>query len=290
MLDDMVEYELPMFQVSDPKVNSTLRLLDFSLHSILQAYGRAFLFHAVLRHPLRTLRGLWTYRQVFETDQPETRPLFRGTEDAFVRRAALAGERLLVGTGFCQKPLRVTQSDERQGIKVSAQECPAGRFNHDCLYLLQLNLNLPSDAPFHPTCTDCSVRILGHAALQAGASFAVLTSAMDIAHDILFPALEKQRFTCILFAICPYSVEPMSLALLISGLEGYLFRYHSGSCVSYQQWLRADRGDKPERTVLSQPSMVHLLHLLKSIAAFRASSFSVNPTHYKQVGHIFCPC
>ncbi|MBC7262394.1 MAG: hypothetical protein H5T63_10315 [Chloroflexi bacterium] len=117
----------------------------------------------------------------------------------------------------------------------------------------------------------------------------VLTSALDIAHDILFPALEERRFTHILFAICPYSVEPMSLALLICGLEGYLFHYQSGSCANYQQWLRADRGDKPERTVLSLLDLAHLLCVLEAIAASRAVSNSMQPTCYRQVGHIFQP-
>lgn len=284
---DMVEYGLTMSQVNDPKRNKVLRLLDFSFHSLMQTYGRAFLCRAVLRHPLRTLRGLWTYRQILKADQPGMRALFQGEEDAFVNRAALAGERLLVGTGFCQKPLCTIRTDEQQDTKASAYECPAGRFNHDCLYLVQSDLS--SKTSFHPACMDCSMYILGQAALQAGASFAVLTSALDIAHDILFPALEEQCFTHILFAICPYSVEPMTLALLICGLEGYLFRYYSGSCANYQQWLRADRGDKPERTFLSPPSMIRLLHLLKAIAALRASAFSTCPTHYEQVGHIFRP-
>jgi hypothetical protein len=99
-----------------------------------------------------------------------------------------------VGTGFCQKPLRMAGS---------AHDCPAGRFNHDCLYLSRLELNSGSKAQFHPACTDCPIGILGHAALKAGASFAVLTSALDIANDILLPTLEEQRFTRVLFAMCP---------------------------------------------------------------------------------------
>lgn len=266
-----------------------LRLLDFSYHSLSQAYGHAFLCQVILRHPLCALLGFWRYWRALCGDVPEARVLCLDGEEAFVRRAASAGERLLVGTGFCQKPLRAALPDGRQNAATSTYDCPAGRFTHDCLYLSHLELGSASETLLHPACTDCSIRILGYAALQAGASFAVLTSALDIARDILFPALEEQRFTCILFAICPYSVEPMSLALSICGMEGYLFRYQSGSCANYQQWLRADRGDKPERTVLSSQGLTYLLRLLGAIAASHNSSRNLPSTRYVQIGNIFQP-
>jgi len=278
-----------MFPIHVSKTNRFLRLLDFSFHSLSQAYGYAFMRHVILRYPLRTLRGFWRYWRILGTDTLGRRMLFFDEEEAFVRRAANAGKRFLVGTGFCQKPLPATSTTGTQNLTTDAFDCPAGRFNHDCLYLSRVALSSASETSFHPACMDCSIRILGYAALRAGASFAVLTSALDIAHDILFPALEEQRFTHILFAICPYSIEPMSLALLICGLEGYLFHYHSGSCINYSQWLRADRGDKPERTVLSPLSLAHLLRVLETIAAHRALCDGTLPTHYRQVGHIFEP-
>ena len=93
----------------------------------------------------------------------------------------------------------------------------------------------------------------------------MLTSALDIANDILLPALEERRFTRVLFAICPYSVEPMSLALLICGVEARIFHYSSGSCLNYQQWLRADGGNKPERTELSPQTTSRMLRFLEAI-------------------------
>ena len=66
----------------------------------------------------------------------------------------------------------------------------------------------------------------------------------------------------------------MSLALLICGLDGYLFAYDAGACANYSQWLRADRGDKPERTTLSAPGATSLLYLLETIAAGRAAGRS----------------
>ena len=256
-------------------------LLEFSLNSLPRPYGRVFVRHVVLRYPLRTLRGLWAHCLTFRAGQREYRLLFRDDDDAFVERAAGDGERLLVGTGFCQKP---------RHLNGKGYDCPAGRFNHDCLYLASLDLDSSSAEQIHSACLDCSVRVLGHAALEAGASFVVLTSALDIAHDVLLPALEKRRFARVLFAVCPYSVEPMSLALLTCGVGGYVFRYHTGFCTNYAQWLRADGGDKPERTTLSRASSTRLTGLLKAIAARRLLSGCARPTRYEQVDHVFRPC
>ena len=255
-------------------------LLEFALHSLPHAYGRAFLQHMALRHPLRTVRGFWTYTRTSGTGSAEQRALSDASEATWLGRAATDGERLLVATGFCQKPLRAGNS---------TYDCPAGRFNHNCLYLSQLDLGAPAAAQLHPACADCAIRLLGYAALQAGASFAVLTSALDIAHDILLPSLDEQRFTHVLFAICPYSLEPMSLALLIRGLDGYIFSYDAGACANYSQWLRADRGDKPELTSLSAPSATSLLYLLETIAAGRAQLGLLQPTRYQQEGNLFRP-
>jgi len=233
-----------------------------------------------LHHPLRTVRALWTYCLTFGASPPEHRLFFRGDEEAFVGRAAADGERLLVGTGFCQKPRR---------LNGKGYDCPVGRFNHDCLYLSRLELDSGGGLTLHPACFDCPVRVLGQAALEAGASFVLLTSALDIAHDILLPALEEKRVGRVLFAVCPYSVEPMTLALLVCGVEGCIFDYHNGFCTNYTQWLRADGGDKPERTTLSPPDSARLIGLLKSIAARRFSSGSARPRRYAQVGHVFRP-
>ena len=255
-------------------------LLEFSLKSLPQPYGRLFVRRVALRHPLRTLRALWTYWLTFGASPPGHRLFFRGDKEAFVGRAAADGERLLVGTGFCQKPRR---------LNGKGYDCPVGRFNHDCLYLSGLELDSGGGVTLHPACTDCSVRVLGQAALEAGASFVLLTSALDIAHDILIPALEENRVGRVLFAVCPYSVEPMKLALLVCGVEGCIFRYRTGFCTNYTQWLRADRGDKPEQTTLSPPDSTRVIGLLEAIAARRSSNGSARPTRYAQDGHVFTP-
>ncbi len=141
--------------------------LEFSLRSACQAHGHEFVQYVALRHPLHMLRGLVAYWATAHMDPREERWAFRGSADAFLQRAAADGDRLLVATGFCQKPLRTAGS---------VGDCLAGRFNHDCLYLSRLELDFGEHAEGHPACADCSIQVLGRAALWAGASFAVLTS------------------------------------------------------------------------------------------------------------------
>jgi hypothetical protein len=269
-----------MLRADEPKANRPLSLLEFSIRSASQAYGREYVLRVLLRHPLRALRGVLAYARLAPKAGPGTTRLVQSSEDAFLERAVGDGPRLLVGTGFCQKPLRAAGS---------AADCPAGRFNHACLYLARLELGAENPMLSHAACAVCPVHVLGQAALRAGASFAVLTSALDIAQDILLPALEQRRFTRVLFAICPYSVQPMSLALLTCGLEGCLFPYASGACRDYEQWLRADRGDKPGCTVLAPGETSNLLKLLDAVAARRSALDVPGGTHYAYADHVYRP-
>jgi hypothetical protein len=281
------------------KVNRLQALVRFSLSSLPQPYGRAFVQRIVLRHPVRTLQGLLRYWKL-SASSPLERWLMQVDEAEFVKLAARDGERLLVTTGFCQKPLGTAPASARPALAPGGGEdgggaerttgCPAERFNHDCAFLPSFVIGKGGETqPPCWACRGCFIRVLSAAALRAGASFAVLTSAQDVADDILLPALEEEQFTRVLFAICPYSVEAMSLALLICGVEGAIFTYHSGSCTNYREWLRADGGDKPGRTVLSPDTMDRMLRLLDLISAHRHSSSLPQMTHYQQSQHVYRP-
>jgi hypothetical protein len=269
-----------MIRSDNSQLGRLLRLLHFSWRSLPQAYGRAFVWRLVLRHPLAALGGFLAYARSLAAVEPERRLLLRNSEDEFLEQAAMSGERLLVATGFCQKPLRSA---------TGGFNCPAQRFDHDCQYLRRLQLDSDPTTPEAHACAGCFVAVLGRAALEAGASFAILTSASDIARDILLPALELGRFRYALFAICPFSVEPLALALLVSGMSGYLFAYDSGACADYAQWLRADGGDKPERTALSAQSAQQLLTLLKRIAVLRREQGIPPASRFLHEGHVFRP-
>lgn len=255
-------------------------MLGFSAHSLPHPYARTFLRRIVLRHPARVLLGICRYWRLQPASNAQEYRLSDSTEDTFVPRVANDAERLLVATGFCQKPL------PEAGAHVG---CPARRFNHDCVYLVELELGPPAENPADGACEDCFVRVLGHAALRAGASFAVLTSALDIAKQVLIPAIEERRFTHVLMALCPYSLEPMSLALQVSDVDGYLFAFNSGACSNYQEWLGADRGDKLEQTTLSAPGTSRLFRLLRAIAHARTQLGLSQPTSFESVDHIYRP-
>jgi hypothetical protein len=252
-----------------------LRLWEFSLRSMGRSYGRTFLRRVILRHPLRTLAGLLRYLRL-----PRQRPqqhgvslLFEGPEGEFLSRLAGSGTRLLVAAGYCQKPL--------------VPGCPAGRANHDCVYLDRLDLDHGGQGALS-ACGDCDVRTLGTLALRAGACMHIMTSALDIAHDVMIPSLEGALFQSFIMCLCPFSVRVIGPPLTLCGLRGYLVGYESGNCVEYEQWLRADEGIKPERTALHPIARSRIIAWLEGIAAQRAREGRRYP-RFRREGNIYVP-
>lgn len=178
----------------------------FSLKSLSREYGRAFLRKVVVRHPWRALKGTFEYRRFLKRGRREggITYLFWEGEKAFFHQA-IPRESLLVGLGFCQKPF----------------ECPSRRPNHSCLYLSTLDLDQGEECP-HSICRECKVAIMGKKALAAGANMHIMTSALDIGHDLMLPAIEEGRFKKAILCLCPFSVQAIILPLLICGIRGYL--------------------------------------------------------------------
>jgi hypothetical protein len=249
-----------------------LNLLSFSMRSLGRAYGREFLLRALVRHPGRSLAGLLAYAR---RPAGEWIPGNGCSPTELAGQLGLAVNTLLVGTGYCQKPLRSAGS---------AHDCPAGRFNHDCLRLSQGNGR--ENGMERLACADCVVGELGTAALDAGASFCILTSAMDLAADILLPSIESGRFTQVALGICGYSVAPLTAALSVCGIDGFVFPYEErGACANYDEWLRADLGEKPHRTRIPH-SYYSILHRALSCVAEEP-----RPTKrgYQRVGNVYVP-
>ncbi len=230
---------------------------EFSFRSLGRRYGLTFLTRVVVRHPWRTLGGILRYRRLSRkgTLGDGIVRLFLEPEGHFESRLSLAKGGLLVALGFCQKPLE--------------PECPAGRPNHDCVYLDSLDLSSEVGVA-DPACAGCDVRRIGTLALQAGACMHIMTSALDIARDVLVPSIEERRFSSVIMCLCPYSVRAMALPLIICGLHGYLLGYDSGNCANWEQWLRADRGIKDEVTRLGWSAEDKLVSLLERIGEVRA--------------------
>jgi hypothetical protein len=266
----------------DEKAFLGFRVWDFSFRSLPHRYSSAFLKEVIFRHPLRTLSGLLAYRRLVHSDRRrgDITCLFSGDEEDLQRRVAEGEESFLVAAGFCQKPMREASHGD---------ECPVGRFNHRCLYLAQLDLSRTEGSSIPSTCQRCEIRVIGTRALQAGADMHIMTSALDIAHDIFVPALERERFKTAVLCVCPYSVQPIALPLLTCGIEGFVIQFNSGYCADYSQWSLADRGIKDDRTLLSPQAHSKILDFLDSVAALRAE-LGRPPYHRFQLeGNIYVP-
>ncbi|MBS1856140.1 MAG: hypothetical protein JST11_12295 [Acidobacteria bacterium] len=200
----------------------------------------------MLAHPVATARGIARYLRG-ETSPPRPWP---------------GGAGSLVGLGFCLKPL--------------APACPSGRANHRCAVM-----DGTADAAGAP-CGDCLILALGRQALAGGSAVYIMTSARDILHDVLLPALRHRRFRSAVLAMCRYSFEPMRLALEICGIEARLFPFFHGDCRDYTTWRRADLGEKSEQTLLDESS-------LRDLAADLAAATGSSSVGFVRVGNIYEP-
>ena len=150
---------------------------EFSYRSLGTEYGLTFLTRILLRHPLSAIAGTVRYRRLqHEIWGHGSISLFsEGSEEEFAAQLTGAKTELLVAVGFCQKPL--------------VPACPARRPNHDCMYLDTLDLESGSET-VQPACEGCDIRTIGTLALRAGASMHIMTSALDIARDVMIPSVD----------------------------------------------------------------------------------------------------
>ena len=252
-----------------------LEIWEFSFRSLRRRYGFTFLSRIALRHPLKTITGVPRYRRLLgeRGERGDITPLFPGSEGAFISRLGAGQRDLLVALGFCQKPLDPA--------------CPAGRPNHDCLYLDGLDLRAGKEF-MHPACDQCKIREIGARALHAGANVHIMTSALDIAHDVMIPSIDHERFRKAIMCLCPYSVQAIALPLIICGIEGFLISYASGNCLDYEQWLLADKGIKREMTFLSPSAHGKVLSLLE-VAADRRRNEAPYLSRFVRQGNIYVP-
>lgn len=197
-------------------------LSAFCVRSLCREYGLAFLARVIFAHPMATARGIARYSH----GPASAPPPWRG------------GEGSLVGIGFCLKPL--------------LPACPSGRSNHRCAWFDD------TGRPLAAPCRDCLVRAMGRRALASRSAVYIMTSARDILHDVLLPAVARGRFRSAVLVMCRYSFEPMRLALAMCGIEARLFPFLQGDCRDYATWRRADTGDKPEQTALDAGTLAEL--------------------------------
>jgi hypothetical protein len=241
---------------------------DFCVRSLAQPYGRLFLRSMIFRHPLRTLSGLMLYRRRLRSlQQTDVAPIGLDSEERY--RDAFSNGRLLLGIGFCQKPLD--------------PPCPAGRFNHRCLLLEQ-----PNSTTIPAACIACPIRETAFRGIRAGASIYIMTSAIDIARDLLLQN-DHSPYSCYFLSICPYSIPPLTLAMSICGLRGLVFAFGRGDCQDYAAWLNADRGTKAEQTFLSSAAQKKLMDLLDKNAGPQGAPTYLGQYHIEQRGNLYIP-
>ena len=244
---------------------------DFSCRSFFLEYGRLFLARALARHPLRFARGLAEYRRFVRNrpDLPERYDQSLSVPDDASFAAALTrpDPPPLVGVGFCLKPNAPLQP---------AASCPSGHANHECQFM---ETGAPAEI-----CSRCLIHAIAQRCLRARCSVYVMTSARDIAADFLMPQLDRGRFPSAILLLCPYSVQAILPALFICDITAVLIAYGKGYCRDFAEWLRADRGVKPEQTSVEP----HLLRELFAALDRRAAAVAPAPA-FARHGNIFEP-
>lgn len=222
-----------------------LKIWDFSLNSLRRIYGKLFISEVILKHPWRTWEGLQEYKKLVRKgkNQGEVVNLSPGNRQNLSQKMIRERHKSLVAVGYCQKPPKTTNQPG----------CPSGRFNHNCLFLEELDLNSPRQ-PRPIPCAKCSIKKMGVQALRLGLTFHIMTSAADIARDILIPSIARQQYKYGLFFLCPYSSEAFIFPLFTCRIEAFLIRYQSGNCENYSDFIAADVGNKLEQTSMSLPA------------------------------------
>jgi hypothetical protein len=249
----------------------------FGFRSLFRGYARLFFRRAVVVHPVKAARGIRRYRQfVRDNKGRDTKPMsfvFFPDEAAFLKNDSARREGPLIGLGFCLKPY---------DPKDSSASCPSGRPNHECQYLER--------GEVHPACADCDIRDLGRRSLETGCPVYIMTSAQDIARDFMLPQIDRGIFPAAVLVLCPYSVQAIILPLLICGVDMLLLTYSTGSCADYEQWLKADRGVKDERTAIDGESKERLLGLLSRLEPEGGGRIQGHGSRgFRRTGNIFYP-
>ncbi|OGD21403.1 MAG: hypothetical protein A2Y69_04715 [Candidatus Aminicenantes bacterium RBG_13_59_9] len=254
-----------------------VQVWDFSFRSLPREYAWLFFLRAVLAYPVKTVRGLRRYRRFIRKKKhwaPEYARLLSIPEEAiFIQHARARKSGPLVGLGFCLKPYDPNDS---------SVSCPSGRANHDCLYLER--------GETRPACAGCAIREIGRPALDKGCPVYIMTSAKDIARDLMFSQISRGLFPSAVLILCPYSVQAIILPLLICGVDMLLLSYASGSCADYGQWLKADRGIKDERTTIDVESRERLFGVLRKLEHEDVSEIrSQRYRRFRRGGNVFYP-
>ncbi len=259
------------FDKLDRKAFLHFHIWEFAYRSFFKEYARLFLLKAMLKHPVKTAKGLKDYRR-FIKSQGNLFPRYQKyltipDEKPFQNKIAQQKNGPLLGLGFCLKP---------HDPENSRQSCPSGRANHECLYLEKRETQ--------NICQGCAIYRIAKKSLELGCPVYIMTSAQDIAIDFLLPQIDKGLFPTAILLLCPYSVQAILPSLFICGIDAYLLAYDSGYCKDYKEWRQADLGTKNDMTKLSEESMEKLFAWLG-----QTDIPKITPHSFSRTGNIFYP-
>lgn len=231
-----------------------IRIWDFGLRSLNRKYSWFFLIKIIFKYPLKSLTGFLSYKKYCKSiDQIDPQQIYANISiEELMDQSKQDRSSLLVAMGYCQRPLK---TDDQ------SLNCPSERFSHDCYFVENYHRTIQLPA----ACSICEIKPFAELTIKAGASFHIMTSAMDIARDIFLPTLERRRFRYAIMFICPYSISPITLPLFICGIKFMIIPYTTGDCRNYGDFVRADVGIKPKRTFSSRENFGLVLDILKAM-------------------------
>ncbi len=235
-----------------------IRIWDFGFLSLNREYSWFFLFKIIFKYPLKSLIGFLAYKKYCKSiNQISPQQIYSNISvDELMTQTRNNRSSLLVAMGYCQRPLK---TDDQP------QNCPSERFSHDCYFVE----NCHRKTQFPPACLICEMKPIAELTIKAGASFYIMTSALDIARDIFLPTLERERFRYAIMFICPYSILSITLPLFICDIKFMIIPYTIGDCRNYGDFVRADNGIKRKRTFSSNENLELILDLLKKLVLNR---------------------
>ena len=218
------------------------RTWQFSLLNAGRWFPWYFLLRIMVMHPTAAWRGLLRYRRLVRRS-PGKEPVGTVPLAALIDKVRQREEPLLIAPGFCLKPY---DYEKNRSI------CPAGHFNHRCILLENAANTVFQPSVWPAPCRKCGIATLVKIAAIHSADFYIMTSAIDIAQDVYLPAIRRRGPRLGLFFLCPYSVDPFTFGLAITGIKGALVQFCRGDCQTHAEWTDADRGLKNDQTAVDE--------------------------------------
>ncbi len=262
----------------DRKEYFGFRLWEFCLRNTVRLFPWYFLFAVLIRHPLTAVHGFWYYRNLVRKSPEQNlrgtinlSPLVRAT-----RQNKHKG-RFILAPGFCMKPFDAVN---RESV------CPAGFFNHRCVILDQPSLLRQEQTEWAKPCDRCNIGRLARLGARLYADFYIMTSALDIAHDLFLPSLQGNGAKTGIFFLCPYSAEAFTFGLAATGIKGALVTFYKGDCQNYEEFTRADIGIKKKQTLIKESDFEYLQKELAAGTAVVKSPSHRNP-RYSRKGNVY---